>query len=63
MHVWLGTLRFVYTRYGCSGEDYDGYFLRDGRFSIVGEEATVGVAEGIVVGVGIIESEGCVVWV
>ena len=63
MLVWLGTLLFFFTCYGCSGEDYDGYFLRDGCFSIVREEAAIGVAEGIVVGVGIFEGEGCVVWV
>ena len=63
MDVWLGTLRLVYTRYSGSGEDYDGYVLRDGCFSIVWEEASIGIAEGIIVGVGIIDAEGCGVWV
>ena len=61
MNVRLGTLGLVYTRYGGGGEDHDGYVLRDGRFSIVWEEAGVWVAEGFIVVVGVIDGEGCVV--
>ena len=63
MDVWLGALGLVYTRYGCSGKDHDGYVLRDDRFSIVWKEARIRVAERIVVAVAIIDGEGCVVWV
>ena len=63
MNVWLGTLGLVYTRYSCGREDNDGYVLRDGRFSVVWEKARIGVAEGIIVGVSIVDGEGCVVWV
>ncbi len=60
MNVWLRTLRFMYTRYSCSGKDDDGYFLGDRRLSIVGEEARVWFVEGIIAVVGIIDGEGCV---
>ena len=54
MDVWLGTLGLVYTRYSCSGKDYDRDFLRDGCLPIVWEDARVWVAVGIVVGIGIL---------
>ncbi len=63
MNVWLGTLGLVYTRYSRGGKDDDGYVLRDGCFSVVWEKARVRVAEGIIVGVSIVEREGRVVWV
>lgn len=61
MNVWLGTLGLVYTRYRCGGKDHDGYVLCDCCFSIVWEEARIGGAKCIIVGVGIIDREGCVV--
>lgn len=61
MNVGLGTLGLVYTRYRGGGEDHDGYVLRDGRFSIVWEEAGVWVAEGFIVVGGVIDGEGGVV--
>lgn len=63
MNVWLGTLGLVYTRYSGRGKDYNGYVLRDGRFSIVREEARTGIPEGIIVGVSIIDGEGCIIWI
>ena len=54
MDVWLGTLRLVYIRHRCSGKDYDGYVLGDGRVSIVRKESRVWVAEGIIGGAGIV---------
>lgn len=59
MDVWLWALWLVDRCYGCSGEDHDGYVLRDSRFSVVWEEARIWVAEGIVDGIGIVEGERC----
>ena len=63
MDIRLGTLGLMYTRYGCSGEDHDRYVLRDRRLSVVGEEGRIGVTEGVIVGVGVIDWESCIVWV
>ena len=54
MDVWLGTLGLVYTRYSCSGKYDDRDFLRNGCFPIVWEDASVWVAVGIDVGIGIL---------
>ena len=61
MNVWLRALGFVYTRYSCSGQDHDGYILRDGRFSIMWDEDRVGVVESVMVGVCTIVGDGCIV--
>ena len=63
MNVRLGTLGFVYIRYSCSGEDDDRQVLRDCRFAVVWEEARVRVAEGVIVTVGIIDGERCILWI
>ena len=63
MNVWLGALGLVYTRYSCGGKDDNWYVLRNGRFSIVWEKGRIGVAEGIIISVGIVDGEGCVVWI
>ena len=63
MNVWLGTLGLVYARYSCSGENHDGYVLRDCCLSIVGEEARVWVPEGFIVAVGLVDGERCTFWV
>ena len=63
MNVRLGTLRLVYVRYSCRGEDLDGQVLRDCRLSVVGEEARVRVGEGVIVAMGVIGWEGYVFWI
>ena len=63
MNVRLGTFGFVYICDCCSGKDYDRQILRNCRFSVVWEEARVRVAEGVIVAVGIIDWERCILWI
>ena len=63
MNIWLGTLRLVNTRYSCWGKNHDRYVLRDRRLSILWEESRVWVAEGIIIGVGIVSWESFISWV